>query len=44
MELQVIYPTLLRRIPTLRPATDLDDIPFKYDAVIYGAHELPVTW
>ncbi|MBK3639906.1 cytochrome P450 [Streptomyces sp. MBT33] len=44
MALQVIYPTLLRRIPTLRPATDLDDIPFKYDAVIYGAHELLVTW
>ncbi|MEU5718011.1 cytochrome P450 [Streptomyces sp. NPDC020403] len=44
MELQVIYPTLLRRIPTLRLATRLDEVPFKYDAVIYGAHELLVTW
>lgn len=44
MELQVIYPTLLRRIPTLRSATELDQVPFKYDAVIYGAHELHVTW
>lgn len=44
MELQVIYPTLLRRIPTLRLAADLAQIPFKYDAVIYGVYELPVTW
>ncbi|MDN0199518.1 cytochrome P450 [Streptomyces sp. S.PNR 29] len=44
MELQVVYPTLFRRIPTLRAATDLDRVPFKYDAVIYGVYELPVTW
>ncbi|MFJ9123403.1 cytochrome P450 [Streptomyces sp. NPDC102340] len=44
MELQVIYPTLLRRIPTLRAVDDLDAIPFKYDAIIYGLHALPVTW
>ncbi len=44
MELQVIYPALLRRIPTLRLATELDQVPFKGDAVIYGAHELLVTW
>ncbi|WP_227025292.1 cytochrome P450 [Streptomyces tsukubensis] len=44
MELQVIYPTLFRRIPTLRAVGDLDTIPFKYDAVIYGLHSLPITW
>ncbi|MDT8912364.1 cytochrome P450 [Amycolatopsis sp. PS_44_ISF1] len=44
MELQVVYPTLLRRIPTLRAAVGLDEVKFKYDAVIYGLHELPVTW
>ncbi|MFE7029751.1 cytochrome P450 [Streptomyces sp. NPDC057621] len=44
MELQVIYPTLFRRIPTLRAVDDLDAIPFKYDAIIYGLHALPVTW
>ncbi|MEW2570362.1 cytochrome P450 [Streptomyces sp. NPDC047070] len=44
MELQVIYPTLFRRIPTLRAVDGLDAIPFKYDAVIYGLHALPVTW
>lgn len=44
MELQVVYPTLFRRIPTLRTAIDVERVPFKYDAVIYGVHELPVTW
>lgn len=44
MELQVVYPTLLRRVPTLRLATELDKVPFKLDTVIYGLHELPVTW
>ncbi|MFD0019850.1 cytochrome P450 [Streptomyces sp. NPDC058382] len=44
MELQVLYPTLFRRIPTLRTVDGLDAIPFKYDALIYGLHALPVTW
>jgi len=44
VELQVVYGTLFRRIPTLRLATDLTDIPFKNDAGVYGVYELPVTW
>lgn len=44
MELQVVYGTLYRRIPTLRLAGDLQDVPFKHDAFIYGVHELPVAW
>jgi cytochrome P450 len=44
MELQVAYPALLRRIPTLRRAASLDDIPFKHDGFIYGVYHLPVTW
>ncbi|MCZ0991219.1 cytochrome P450 [Streptomyces diastatochromogenes] len=44
MELQVVYGTLYRRIPTLRPACALEDVPFKHDAFIYGVHELPVAW
>ncbi|MFE2984816.1 hypothetical protein [Streptomyces sp. NPDC059262] len=43
MELQVLHPILFRRIPTLRTVDDLDAIPFKYDALIYGLHALPVT-
>lgn len=44
MELQVVYGTLYRRIPTLRLASDLDEIPFKHDGSVYGVYELPVTW
>jgi cytochrome P450 len=44
MELQVVYGTLYRRIPTLRLAAGLDQIPFKHDGMVYGVHELPVAW
>jgi cytochrome P450 len=44
MELQVVYSTLYRRIPTLKLAASVDDVRFKHDAFIYGVHELPVTW
>ncbi len=42
MELEVVYGTLYRRIPTLRPDTDLDRLRFKHD--VYGVHEPPVAW
>ncbi|WP_431912438.1 cytochrome P450 [Nonomuraea jabiensis] len=44
MELQVAYPALLRRIPTLALAAEPEEIPFKHDGFVYGAYELPVTW
>ncbi|MEU8109347.1 cytochrome P450 [Nonomuraea muscovyensis] len=44
MELQIVFDTLFRRIPTLRLAAPVEDLPFKTDAVIYGVDELPVTW
>jgi cytochrome P450 len=44
LELQIAYQTLLRRIPTLRLAAGLDEIPFKHDGFVYGAYHLPVTW
>ena len=44
LELEVAYRTLLRRVPGLRSAVDLDRIPFKHDGFVYGVHELPVTW
>jgi cytochrome P450 len=43
-ELQIVYHTLLRRIPTLALAAPIDDIPFKHDRLAYGVYELPVTW
>jgi cytochrome P450 len=44
VELQVVYGTLYRRIPTLRLALDLDEVPFKHDSAVYGVYELPVSW
>jgi hypothetical protein len=35
---------LFRRVPTLALATDLQSLKFKHDNVVYGVHELPVTW
>ncbi|MGV0837756.1 cytochrome P450 [Mycolicibacterium thermoresistibile] len=43
-ELQIVFHTLLRRIPTLKLATTIDQIPFKDDRLAYGVYELPVTW
>ncbi|AGL15943.1 cytochrome P450 [Actinoplanes sp. N902-109] len=44
LELEVVYGTLYRRIPTLRLATDLAKVPFKHDGSVYGVYELPVSW
>ncbi len=44
MELQVVYSTLYRRIPTLKLAIPFEDVHFKDDMAVYGVHSLPVTW
>nr|WP_157101482.1 cytochrome P450 [Nocardia shimofusensis] len=43
-ELQIIFETLVRRIPTLRLAIPLDDVEFKHDRLAYGVYALPVAW
>ncbi len=40
VELQVVYGTLYRRVPTLRLATTLEEIDFKEDAMAYGVAAL----
>ena len=44
MELQVVYGTLYRRIPTLKLAAPVESLSFKHDGSVYGVYELPVTW
>jgi cytochrome P450 len=44
MELQIVFDTLFRRIPTLRLAVPAERLAYKDDALIYGIHEVPVTW
>jgi cytochrome P450 len=43
-ELQIVFHTLVRRIPSLRLAIPFDEIPFKHDRLAYGVYELPVAW
>jgi cytochrome P450 len=44
LELQVVYGTLFRRVPTLALATSMDSLSFKEQSLTYGVFELPVTW
>jgi cytochrome P450 len=43
-ELQIVFDTLLRRVPTLKTAVPVDELPFKSDAAIYGVYHMPITW
>ncbi|MCL7459605.1 cytochrome P450 [Micromonospora echinofusca] len=43
-ELEIVFRTLFTRIPGLRLAVDVDELPFKRDSNIYGVDRVPVTW
>ncbi|MDT5220772.1 MAG: hypothetical protein QOF15_2877, partial [Mycobacterium sp.] len=43
-EMQIVFRTLFKRVPTLELAVALEDVPFKHDRLAYGVYELPVTW
>jgi cytochrome P450 len=44
VEMQVGFPALFRRFPTLRLAVRPEEVPVRDDMAIYGVHSLPVTW
>ncbi|WP_461038307.1 cytochrome P450 [Streptomyces mayteni] len=44
VEMRIAFPALLRRFPGLRLAVAPEDVPFRNDMPIYGAHRLPVAW
>jgi cytochrome P450 len=44
VELQVVYGTLYRRVPSLALAVPFEEVPFAMDGVAYGLKSLPVTW
>ncbi|WP_158891346.1 cytochrome P450 [Amycolatopsis anabasis] len=44
VELQVVLPALLTRFPALRLAIPAEDVALRADMLIYGVHELPVSW
>ncbi|PJN41718.1 cytochrome P450 [Streptomyces sp. CB02959] len=44
VELKAALSALVDRFPTLRLAVPVDQVPMRDDMLIYGVHELPVTW
>ncbi|MEV8361962.1 cytochrome P450 [Streptomyces niveus] len=44
LELEVVYDTLLRRIPGLRLEKPAGELRYKDDAIVWGLYELPVSW
>jgi cytochrome P450 len=44
VELQTVLETLFRRVPNLRLAAKVEDLPYRTDSTEYGLYELPVTW
>ncbi|WP_433498942.1 cytochrome P450 [Sphaerimonospora sp. CA-214678] len=44
VELSEVFRGLFERLPDLRPAGPLAELPFRHDMVLYGVRRLPVVW
>ncbi|MEV0618493.1 cytochrome P450 [Nonomuraea sp. NPDC050404] len=44
VEMEAVFETLFRRIPTLELDQAVEDLPFKHDGVLFGLHALPIRW
>lgn len=44
VELTEVFAGLFERLPGLRSAQSIDQLPFRHDMVLYGVRALPVTW
>jgi cytochrome P450 len=44
LELDIVFRTLVERVPTLRPAVPVEEIPWEYDFIVSRLHSFPVTW
>lgn len=44
IEMRLALRTLFDRIPTLRLAVPVAELPFRFDAEVFGLKSLPVTW
>ncbi|MFJ9617457.1 cytochrome P450 [Streptomyces noursei] len=43
-ELEIAFSTLFDKIPDVVPAAELDELPFKHDATLFGLYRLPITF
>lgn len=44
LELDIVFRTLVERVPALRPAVPTSEIPWEYDWIVARLHSFPVTW
>ncbi|MFC4013850.1 cytochrome P450 [Nonomuraea purpurea] len=44
IEMQIAYPALFDRFPSLRLDVPSEEVPLRADMLIHGVHRLPVTW
>jgi cytochrome P450 len=44
VELEIAYRTLFDRIPDMRLEVPFEELPFKYQGMLFGLHALPVSW
>lgn len=44
LELEVVFTTLFKRIPSLRLAIGVEELSIREGGVIFGVQEVPVTW
>lgn len=44
VELQIVFETLVKRVPTLELAIPFDQVEFKHDRLAFGVYTLPVSW
>jgi cytochrome P450 len=44
LELRIAYLRLLERLPNLRLAVPADQVRMRTNMIIYGVHELPISW
>lgn len=44
IEMRVALTELITRLPTLRLAVPIEDVPLRNDMIVFGTHSLPVTW
>lgn len=44
IELETVFATLIKRLPGVRPAMPLDELPFRRGEPLYGVEELPIVW
>jgi cytochrome P450 len=44
VEMQAAFPRLFQRLPGLRLAVPEEELRFRDTHIVYGLHELPVTW